>query len=82
MSIAKEQTEHTLIVALGRHPTLTLTTALQDSHVYIFRRAVFDLMMTKDPKDLESIREDLVPWLVKGGWQDSLQTRWHQGKSR
>ena len=38
-------------------------------------------MMTKDPKDLESIREDLVPWLVKGGWQESLQTRWQQGKS-
>lgn len=37
-------------------------------------------MMTKDAKDLDSVREDLVPWLVKGGWQQGLQARWDTGQ--
>ncbi|KAJ9114244.1 hypothetical protein QFC22_005696 [Naganishia vaughanmartiniae] len=61
---------------LHRAPTLSLTTNLMDAHVYVFRRAVLDLMMTKDPRDLESVKENLVPWLVKGGWQDGVREKW------
>lgn len=57
-----------------------MTTSLLDAHVYVFRRAVLDLMMTREPKDLESVREDLVPWLVKGGWQDGLREKWAAGE--
>lgn len=49
-----------------------------DAHVYVFRRPVLDLMMSKDPRDLESIKENLVPWLVKGGWQDGVRAKWNQ----
>lgn len=66
---------------VGRYPTLNLTTRLMDAHVYVFRRQVLDLMMTKDPKDLDSIREDVVPWLVKGGWQEGLRRQWKESES-
>lgn len=49
-----------------------------DAHVYAFKRQVLDLMMTKDPKDLDSLREDLVPWLIKGGWQANLRSKWRE----
>lgn len=52
-----------------------------DAHVYVFRRAVLDLMMSKDPRDLESIKENLVPWLVKGGWQDGVREKWNSSTS-
>lgn len=52
-----------------------------DAHVYVFRRQVLDLVMTKDPKDLDSIREDIVPWLVKGGWQEGLSRQWKESES-
>lgn len=58
-----------------------MTTTLLDAHVYVFRRAVLDLMMTREPKDLESVREDLVPWLVKGGWQEGLREKWSSSGS-
>ncbi|KAI5451693.1 Translation initiation factor eIF-2B subunit gamma [Naganishia albida] len=66
------------ISLLNRAPTLSLTTNLMDAHVYVFRRPVLDLMMSKDPRDLESIKENLVPWLVKGGWQDGVRAKWNQ----
>lgn len=53
-----------------------------DAHVYVFRRSVLDLMMSKDPRDLESIKENLVPWLVKGGWQDGVRAKWNQSAYR
>jgi translation initiation factor eIF-2B subunit gamma len=39
-----------------------------------------DLMMSKDPRDLESVKENLVPWLVKGGWQDGVRAKWNPSK--
>jgi translation initiation factor eIF-2B subunit gamma len=63
-------------------PIRSLTTKLLDAHVYVFRRPVLDLMTSKDPRDLESIKENFVPWLVKGGWQDSVRAKWNQSKHR
>lgn len=57
-----------------------MTTRLQDAHVYAFKRSVLDLIMTRDPRDLESLREDFIPWLVKGGWQSALREKWNPGK--
>ncbi|OXH26893.1 translation initiation factor eIF-2B subunit gamma [Cryptococcus neoformans] len=61
---------------LNRHPTLSLTTRILDAHVYVFRRTFLDLLATRRAKDLSSMKEQVVPWLVKGGWQRGLGERW------
>lgn len=64
------------LLTIQRHPTLSLTTRLLDSHIYVFRRTVLDLLATRRSKDLDSMREQVVPWLIKGGWQKGLGERW------
>ena len=66
----------TLLSGQLRHPSLTLTTRYLDAHVYVFRRTFLDLLSTRRPRDLDSIKEQIVPWLIKGGWQRKLQERW------
>ena len=66
--------EHTF--ADPRHPAFQLSTRLLDAHIYVLRRNVLDLLATRDPRDLGSIREQIVPWLVKGGWQKGLARKW------
>ncbi|WWD22125.1 hypothetical protein CI109_106614 [Kwoniella shandongensis] len=61
---------------ISSHPTLSLTTRLLDAHIYVFRRTVLDLLSTRRTKDLDSMREQVVPWLIKGGWQKGLGERW------
>jgi translation initiation factor eIF-2B subunit gamma len=61
---------------LELHPRLKLTTRLLDAHVYVFRRTVLDLLATRRSKDLSSVREQFVPWLVKGAWQQDLGHKW------
>lgn len=58
------------------HPRLKLSTRLLDAHVYVFRRTVLDLLATRRSKDLSSVREQFVPWLVKGAWQEGLAHAW------
>jgi len=53
-----------------------MSTRLLDAHVYIFRRTILDLLATRRPRDLASIREQVVPWLIKGAWQEELAERW------
>ncbi|CED85578.1 Translation initiation factor 2B, gamma subunit (eIF-2Bgamma/GCD1) [Phaffia rhodozyma] len=59
---------------LWKYPRMTLTTKLLDSHVYVFKHSVLELL-TMYPQ-IESIREELVPWLVKGGYQTRLAQAW------
>ena len=61
---------------LTSHPCLSLSTRLLDAHIYVFRRTVLDLLATRRPRDLASIREQFVPWLIKGAWQSGLSRRW------
>lgn len=61
---------------ISSHPTLSLSTRLLDAHVYVFRRTVLDLIATRRSKDLTSVREQFVPWLLKGAWQDGLGHKW------
>ncbi|ORY27777.1 nucleotide-diphospho-sugar transferase [Naematelia encephala] len=61
---------------IASHPRLSLTIRLLDAHIYVFRRTILDLMATRRSKDLDSMREQVVPWLVKGGWQKGLQKSW------
>ncbi|WVR04509.1 hypothetical protein IAU60_001513 [Kwoniella sp. DSM 27419] len=61
---------------ISSHPTLSLTTRLSDAHIYVLRRTVLDLLSTRRSKDLDSMREQVIPWLIKGGWQKGLGRRW------
>ena len=61
-----------------RHPSVTFTTQYLDAHIYVFRRTVLDLISARRPKDLDSVREQIVPWLCKGSWQESLWKSWDQ----
>lgn len=61
---------------LESHPSLSLSTRLLDAHVYVFRRTVLDLLATRRGRDLSSVREQFVPWLLKGAWQEGLGHRW------
>ncbi|WWC87061.1 uncharacterized protein L201_001946 [Kwoniella dendrophila CBS 6074] len=61
---------------ISSHPTLSLTTRLSDAHIYVLRRTVLDLLTTRRSKDLDSMREQVIPWLIKGGWQKGLGRRW------
>ncbi|WWC59419.1 uncharacterized protein I303_101975 [Kwoniella dejecticola CBS 10117] len=61
---------------INSHPTLSLTTRLSDAHIYVLRRTVLDLLSTRRTKDLDSMREQVIPWLNKGGWQKGLGRRW------
>ncbi|BEI85373.1 hypothetical protein CcaverHIS002_0507740 [Cutaneotrichosporon cavernicola] len=61
---------------ISAHPTLSLSTRLLDAHVYVFRRTVLDLLSTRRDRDLTSVREQFVPWLLKGAWQSGLAEKW------
>ena len=45
----------------GRYPRAKLSASLQDSHVYVFRRAVLDLLNEKP--NFESLQGEFIPWL-------------------
>lgn len=66
---------------ISAHPTLSLSTRLLDAHVYVFRRTVLDLLASRRSKDLSSMREQFVPWLLKGAWQYGLSQQWAQSES-
>ncbi|CAD6573277.1 MAG: hypothetical protein TREMPRED_000764 [Tremellales sp. Tagirdzhanova-0007] len=71
-----EETLDLRMSLIASHPKLSLTTRLLDAHIYIFRRTILDLLASRRSKDLDSIREQVVPWLIKGGWQKGLKERW------
>ena len=55
---------------INRFPRVNIHTTLQDSHLYIFKRWVIDLIAQK--KAISSVREHLVPLLVKCQYQKKL----------
>ncbi|WRT64931.1 uncharacterized protein IL334_001871 [Kwoniella shivajii] len=61
---------------LNSHPSLSLTTRLSDAHIYVLRRTFLDLLSTRRTKDLDSMREQVIPWLIKGAWQKGLGRQW------
>ncbi|KIK63669.1 hypothetical protein GYMLUDRAFT_40749 [Collybiopsis luxurians FD-317 M1] len=52
---------------LTQYPRTKLSNRYQDSHVYICRRSVLDLLQEK--KHFDSFREEFVPWLCKVQYQ-------------
>jgi len=51
-----------------RYPRVKLTTSLTDSHVYIFRKSVLDLL-SREKTEMTSVKEELLPWLCKLQYQ-------------
>jgi translation initiation factor eIF-2B subunit gamma len=64
----------------GRHPSISLTTRLQDAHIYVMRRTFLDLLASRRAKDLDSLREQVIPWLIKTAWQKGLAQRYSPSK--
>ncbi|KAJ6557193.1 UDP-3-O-glucosamine N-acyltransferase [Mycena sp. CBHHK59/15] len=52
---------------LSRYPRATLSSNLQDSHVYVCKRSVLDALDKKHRFD--SFREEFLPWLCKVQYQ-------------
>lgn len=61
----------------GRYPHTKLSSSLEDSHVYIFRRSVLDLLHQKP--HFSSLREEFLPWLCKIQYQHSKRLKYTQG---
>lgn len=57
-----------------RYPKLSVTTRFADSHVYVCRRSVLTVLAEK--LTLESIREDLIPFLCKLQYRKGKRFRW------
>lgn len=62
--------------SLSRHPSVSLSTRLQDAHIYVMRRTFLDLLASRRAKDLDSLREQVIPWLIKTTWQKGLTQRY------
>lgn len=48
---------------ISKFPTIDLHSRLLDAHLYIFKRWVLDVLIQR--KSLSSIKEDLLPLLIK-----------------
>ncbi|OJA14364.1 hypothetical protein AZE42_04964 [Rhizopogon vesiculosus] len=59
---------------LSRYPQAKLSSRLLDSHVYVCKRGVLDLLAQKTRFD--SLREDFFPWLCKVQYQSTKQTKY------
>jgi translation initiation factor eIF-2B subunit gamma len=63
----------------SRYPRVQLTTRLMDSHVYVLRKTVLDLLEQKD--DISSVREQLVPFLCKLQYQPQRRQQYGPSQS-
>ncbi|KAL4074000.1 nucleotide-diphospho-sugar transferase [Scleroderma citrinum] len=59
---------------LSRYPRVNLSSGFQDSHVYVCKREVLDLLQQKTKFD--SLREDFFPWLCKLQYQKNRGTKY------
>ena len=44
------------------------------------RRTFLDLLASRRAKDLDSLREQVIPWLIKTTWQKGLTQRYTPSK--
>jgi translation initiation factor eIF-2B subunit gamma len=59
---------------LSRYPRAKLSSRLQDSHVYVCKREILDALLRKT--ELDSVREDLLPWLCKVHYQATKRLKY------
>ncbi|KTW30662.1 hypothetical protein T552_00377 [Pneumocystis carinii B80] len=60
---------------LWKYPRIYVTSTLRDSHLYIFKRWVLDLIVQNER--ISSIQEDLIPLLLKFQYQSLLLKRYN-----
>ncbi|KAJ7287648.1 UDP-3-O-glucosamine N-acyltransferase [Mycena rebaudengoi] len=61
---------------LSRYPRATLSSNLQDSHVYVCKRSILDALQEK--RHFDSFREEFLPWLCKVQYQRTKRQRYEQ----
>ncbi|KAJ7502721.1 UDP-3-O-glucosamine N-acyltransferase [Mycena galericulata] len=61
---------------LSRYPRASLSSNLQDSHVYVCKRSVLDVLQEKHHFD--SFREEFLPWLCKIQYQRTKRQKYEQ----
>jgi len=59
---------------IGRFPRTKLSTSLVDSHVYVCKRSVLDLLHAKT--QFSSLREEFLPWLCEIQYQRSKRIKY------
>ncbi|KAI0733224.1 UDP-3-O-glucosamine N-acyltransferase [Fomitopsis betulina] len=59
---------------LTKYPRVKLSATLMDSHVYVCRRRVLDVL--QDKAGIDSIREEFIPWLCKPQYQRTKQEKY------
>jgi translation initiation factor eIF-2B subunit gamma len=59
---------------LWKYPHVSLMSRFLDSHVYILRRPVLELLGERP--NLSSLREDVLPWLVKLSYRKTHRKNW------
>lgn len=55
-------------------PRANLSSKLQDSHVYVCKREVLDVLQQKN--EFDSLREDFFPWLCKLQYQKTRYNKY------
>lgn len=61
----------------SRYPRTKLSSSFQDSHVYVCRRSVLDVLHEKTHFD--SFREEFIPWLCKIQYQRTRREKYGHG---
>ncbi|KAJ3997526.1 UDP-3-O-glucosamine N-acyltransferase [Lentinula boryana] len=59
---------------LSQYPRTKLSNRYQDSHVYVCRRSILDLLHEK--KHFDSFREEFIPWLCKIQYQRTKREKY------
>ncbi|PPQ74037.1 hypothetical protein CVT26_006940 [Gymnopilus dilepis] len=59
---------------LSAYPRVKLSSSLDDSHVYVCRRSVLDILQEKP--HFSSFREEFLPWLCKIQYRKSKQVKY------
>ncbi|KAJ7072401.1 UDP-3-O-glucosamine N-acyltransferase [Mycena amicta] len=62
---------------LSRYARTSLTSNLQDSHVYVCKRSVLDVLQEK--RHFDSFREEFLPWLCKVQYQRAKRQKYEPG---
>ncbi|OJT13115.1 hypothetical protein TRAPUB_10341 [Trametes pubescens] len=68
--------EHFLVrmSLLSQYPRTKLSSSFRDSHVYVCRRTVLDVLQQKSHFD--SLREEFIPWLCKPQYQKTRREKY------
>ena len=54
---------------------------LEDIHFYIFNKKIFNVINDEKIKDLKSIKNDLLPFLINHHYHDKLKNLYYFGKN-